>query len=84
MIVASDFSILLDAIRDFDKTVDDLGEALGVVPTKLYLVVTATLEYIEKQSGVVWTDDIWEAVYCSKKSAEEIIAMINALVVKEE
>ncbi len=84
MIVASDFDVLLDAVREFSKVVDDLSEVLGVVPTKLYTVSTAALEYVEKQSGVIWTDDIWEAVYCSEKDAEEIIAMINALVEKAE
>lgn len=84
MIVASDFDKLLDAVRKFNDIVDTLTDALGVVPTKFYTVSTAALEYVEKQSGVTWTDDIWEAVYNPEKDSEDIIAMINALVEKAD
>lgn len=85
MISRHDFKTIVEAVRKHDQRVNKLSEALDVIVDSLYEFPQVIMDYVEQQTGVVWTDEIWDQVYNHelKVDVDNIYNDIEKLITEE-
>lgn len=66
------FSVFVKALKNYSEKLAKVENALGgIILEDFWQVVNPIYDELERLSGVVWTDELWEIIFDDSKSVDE-------------
>ena len=70
---------LITTIRTYERMIDRLSDVFGGTPFNMYNILYDLMNILKNESGKIWDDDIYNILYDSSKSPEEVWGIIERL-----
>lgn len=74
------FNVIVESLKNYSAMLNGVESALGgIVLEDCWQAVNPIYTELERLSGVVWTDELWDALFDDQKSVEEAWKILQQL-----